>query len=321
MIHVLASATSQLFLQPPKVDDQLPVSQDGGILDIHVTAFVTAVDSLLTAGRSSSPIKVLAPMKAVINAVASIVEDVRAFERRPRSERHGVTDLEPLKELRDRAEATLSNLVTATKTHATSSGLSPVSLLDAAASHVATTVTELGKIVGLRKASRNEHDQFSPSSASPPNSSGFSPSLRQIDEARSLHSRNFSSASSKRSEDYRFGSMASPPHSALSRTSVDDRRRPPSHPSSSDGSPTSPPPIFDKSTPTHSVGAHSAGVTSDDSAPAEGTEEAWNELKVSVQISSVASVGFRLITFPTTAISGSANRSNSNRHPKRLISG
>ncbi len=90
-------------------------------------------------------------MKAVINAVTSIVEDTRTFERRPRRDRSDV-DIETLKALRERAEATLSNLVTATKNHATSSGLSPVSLLDAAASHVATTVTEIGKIVGLRKA-------------------------------------------------------------------------------------------------------------------------------------------------------------------------
>ena len=46
-------ATSQLFLKAPKSDvDQLPMSFDGGLLDIHVTAFVTAIDSLLAAGRS-----------------------------------------------------------------------------------------------------------------------------------------------------------------------------------------------------------------------------------------------------------------------------
>ena len=256
------------------MDDQLPVSSDGGLLDIHVTAFVSAIDGLLTAGRSSSPTKVLAPMKAVVNAVMSIVDDVRVYEQRPRRDR-SEADAETLKSLRERAEATLSNLVTATKTHATSAGLSPVSLLDAAASHVATTVTDIGKIVGLRKASKNEQEQFMPTSVSSPSSGGWSPSLRQIDESRSIHQRNFSSTSSKRGDDFRFGSLpSSPPRSFNSRTSVDDMRRPPSHPSSSEGSATSPPPIFDKATPTHS-----AGVTSDDSAPAEGTEEAWNELK------------------------------------------
>lgn len=134
-------ATSQLYSQGIKfdrIDDQLPIAQEGGILDIHVTAFVSAIDSLLLAGRSSAPTRVLAPMKTVVNAVTNIIEDTRTFERRPARERADV-DIEALRALRDRAEATLSNLVTASKTHATSSGMAPVSLLDAAASHVSMT--------------------------------------------------------------------------------------------------------------------------------------------------------------------------------------
>ena len=71
-------ATSQLFLQNPrfdKVDDQLPVSADGGILDIYITTFISAIDGLLTAGRSNAPTRVLTPMKSVINSVTSIIED------------------------------------------------------------------------------------------------------------------------------------------------------------------------------------------------------------------------------------------------------
>src|SRR5215472_13857718 len=83
----LNSVTSQLFLQAPKLDDQLPVSPDGGLADIHVTAFLSAIDSLLTAARSSSPTRVLTPMKAVVNAVTAIVEDIRACEERARSNR------------------------------------------------------------------------------------------------------------------------------------------------------------------------------------------------------------------------------------------
>ena len=71
-------ATSQLFLQPPpRTDDSLPMSPDGAVLDIHVTAFVPAVNSLLTAGRSNSPTRVLAPMKAFFSAVTAITNDLR----------------------------------------------------------------------------------------------------------------------------------------------------------------------------------------------------------------------------------------------------
>ncbi|KAJ3508039.1 hypothetical protein NLJ89_g5970 [Agrocybe chaxingu] len=69
-------ATSQFFVQTPKFDkpeDQLPLAPDGGVLDIHITAFLTSIDSLLTAGRSAAPTRVLTPIKRSsdgLNAIA-----------------------------------------------------------------------------------------------------------------------------------------------------------------------------------------------------------------------------------------------------------
>ena len=268
------SATSQLFLQTPKFDkteDQLPVSPDGGVLDIHITAFLSAVDGLLTAGRSNAPTRVLTPMKSVVNAVTNIIEDVKTFERRPQRDRSDVNP-DALRSLRDRAEATLSNLVAATKTHATSSGMSPVSLLDAAASHVSLTITEIGRTVCIRKATKSEQDQFSYGALPGPSgtaTSGFSPVLRSVEEMKSGHQRK----SSQESTSSRLGRFSESPNSSLNHgRTYNDRRRPPSENSSSEQT-SSPPPIFD----TH---GHSGGVVSDDSAQAEGTEDAWAELKV-----------------------------------------
>lgn len=260
--------TSQLFLQAPKFDkseDQLPVSPDGGVLDIHITAFLSAIDSLLTAGRSNAPTRVLTPMKTVVNAVTNIIEDVRSFERRPQRERSDI-DLDALRSLGERADATLSNLVAATKTHATSSGMSPVSLLDAAASHVSVTITEIGRTICIRKATKAEQEQFSYSTFAPPVSSAnnFSPSLRSVDETRASHQRKASQAST--SSRGRFSeSPVSPPNRYN-----DTRRRPPSDNSSSEQT-NSPPPIFDQ---------QPGGVVSDDSAQGDGFEDAWAELKV-----------------------------------------
>ncbi|KAJ7350358.1 hypothetical protein DFH08DRAFT_861178 [Mycena albidolilacea] len=272
-------ATSQLFLQAPKMDrgeDQLPVSGDGGVLDIHVTAFLSGIDALLTAGRSNAPTRVLTPMKAVVNAVSSIVDDVRAFEGRPARERSDV-DVDQLAALRERAEATLSNLVAASKTHATSAGMSPVSLLDAAASHVAVTITEIARTVCIRKASRAEQEAAatyaSPSSST---TNGFAPSLRSVEEAKTTtpppgsssgHARKPSAAlstSSNRSAGgggrYTAGrSPVSPPNP------YDARRRPPSDNASSSDKTNSPPPIFDQ--------------PAAESAVADGSEDAWAELK------------------------------------------
>ncbi|KAF8813736.1 hypothetical protein BYT27DRAFT_7180495 [Phlegmacium glaucopus] len=266
-------ATSQLFLQTPKFDkseDQLPVSPDGGVLDIHMTAFLSAIDGLLTAGRSNAPTRVLTPMKSVVNAVTNIIEDIKIFERRPQRDRSDVNP-DALRSLRDRAEATLSNLVAATKTHATSSGMSPVSLLDAAASHVSLTITEIGRTVCIRKATKAEQDQFSYAALPGPSgaaTNGFSPVLRSVEEMRSGHQRK----PSQESTSSRLGRFSESPSSSLNHSrSYNDRRRPPSENSSSEQT-NSPPPIFDNH-------GHSGGVVSDDSAQAEGSEDAWTELK------------------------------------------
>ncbi|KAK7057473.1 hypothetical protein R3P38DRAFT_2841197 [Favolaschia claudopus] len=267
-------STSQLFLQAPKMDDQMPISGDGGVLDIHITSFLSGIDALLTAGRSNGPTRVLTPMKAVVNAVSSIVDDVRAFEMRPTRERSDV-DVDALAALRERAEATLSNLVAASKTHATSAGMSPVSLLDAAASHVAVTITEIARTVCIRKATRAELEAASSSSPSTA-TNGFSPSLRSVDEGKTTtpppgsssanHARKPSAAlstSSARSGTgagrYAGRSPVSPP------TTYESRRRPPSPNTSSSDNTNSPPPIFDQPT--------------SESAVADGSEDAWAELK------------------------------------------
>lgn len=245
-----STATSALFLQKPKFDDQLPVTADGAIPDVHLTAFLTAIDSLLSAGRSNAPTRVLTPMKSVVNAVTTILEDVRSHTRRH-------SDPEGLRALEERVEATLSNLVTATKTHATSSGLSPVSLLDAAASHVSAAITELGRVVLLRRASKAEQEQFVPLPSNGAASNGFSPGLRTVEEGRPsvAHQRGSNEASTKREREV-----------------VRDERE--QHAQSESSSDDSAPMIFDLSA------SNAAGITSPDSAAAEGSEDAWTELKV-----------------------------------------
>lgn len=147
-------ATSQLFLQRPRNEDQLPTSRTGAIQDVHITAFQSAADELLSAGRSDAPSRVLTPMKAVVDAVSAIIEDARAYDLAQRSKDDTPIDYATIDNLCERTQATLSNLVTASKTHATSYGLSPVSLLDAALSHVSASVTELAKLLLVRRSPR-----------------------------------------------------------------------------------------------------------------------------------------------------------------------
>ena len=227
------------------------MASDGGLVDIHVTAFVSGIDGLLAAGRTNAPTRVLLPMKAVVNSTSAIIEDVRAYESRPTRVN---VDIDHLRSLRERLEATLSNLVVATKTHAVSSGMSPVSLLDAAASHVSATVTEISRTICIRKATRAEQEEFSV----PPLALQHPASLRSIEDLRSGHERKSSAMSSRR------GDADSPAARFMDRRGASS-----TEPSSS--STNSPPPIFDKSP------IPGSGGTSDDSAP---SEDAWSELKV-----------------------------------------
>jgi len=173
--HIQTTAASPPLLQRPRFGDQLPVSANGVIPDIHLTAFLTNINAFLSAGRDNSPIRVLSPMKSVVNAVTNILGDVRSNSRR-HSDPEGVHALE------QRVEATLSNLVAVSETHATSAGLSPVDLLDAAARRVSAAVTDLGGVVLLRHATKAEQELFAPTSVGM--ATRFTPGPRNVEEVQ-----------------------------------------------------------------------------------------------------------------------------------------
>lgn len=151
-------STSGTFnVQTPRMEDSMPYSDNGGILDVHVTSFQAAIDNLLSVARSNEYSHVISPMRHVVYSASSIADDLRAFEQRSPAERQG-TDDESVKLGRERIEATLSNLVAAVKNHATSHGLSPVSLLDAAASHASSAIIASINMVSLRKSTAAERE-------------------------------------------------------------------------------------------------------------------------------------------------------------------
>ncbi|SGY30973.1 BQ5605_C002g01197 [Microbotryum silenes-dioicae] len=145
-------ATSQLFTATIKVDNDsfMSASPDGLLADVHISEFQTSIDDLLDAARSKEPSSVLTAARAIVAAVEKIDSDVQAIDPRrisalPPSEQGA------LAQTKDNIGATLSNLMTASKNHAMSFGVSPVSLVDAAASHVSTSVVELVRILKIRR--------------------------------------------------------------------------------------------------------------------------------------------------------------------------
>lgn len=160
-----------MFVSKPLSDDHLPASADGNIEDVHVSAFQTAVDGLLTAARyvqsqaparylcdhaltvlrSSAPSGVLPAMKAVVEAVTEVGEDVKTFEAKPNID----VDVSRLESLKHESTARLNTLMQAARNHAMASGLSPVSLLDAAAGHLTTNVIEIIKLLKIKRSDKN----------------------------------------------------------------------------------------------------------------------------------------------------------------------
>lgn len=125
-------------------------AQDGLVKDIHITRFQIAIDELLRSARGEELSALLTRIKAVVIAVRDItinLGDTQASRDGAMQQRHNV---------RAKVSATANNLVTACRNFALSRGLSPVSILDAAASHLTSSIVELICLVKIRPTSAQE---------------------------------------------------------------------------------------------------------------------------------------------------------------------
>lgn len=128
-------------------------AQNGLVKDIHVTGFQIAIDELLQSARGDEPSTVLTRVKRVAIAVRDITTDLgdtQSSQDEAMQQRH---------KLRAKVCATANNLVTASKNFAMSKGLSPVSLLDAAASHLTSSIIELIRLVKIRRTPEQELEE------------------------------------------------------------------------------------------------------------------------------------------------------------------
>ncbi|KAH9845698.1 Protein SPA2 [Teratosphaeria destructans] len=137
------------------------LSQSGLVRDIDVTQFQLNVDELLKVARQAKTEPMLEGLKNVVLSVQSITSAVGTdgyptpspSPLGPDSTRQPIDSVARLKA---RVTGTANSLITATKQHATASGLSPVALLDAAASNLTASVVELIKAVGIRPTPKED---------------------------------------------------------------------------------------------------------------------------------------------------------------------
>ncbi len=153
-LRTLRASSSSDMLKSPNAGGAARdfVAEDGLVKDVHVTKFQIAIDELLRSARGSEPNAVLAHVKSVIIAVRNITLDLGDTQS-GKDEASQQRNKQKLK-----LSATSNNLITAARNFATAKGLSPVSLLDAAASHVAAAVVELIHLVKTRHTPAQELD-------------------------------------------------------------------------------------------------------------------------------------------------------------------
>ena len=146
--------SSQFFSPMPNLkesDNNAYIHPSGIIRDVVISKFQLAVDDLLRVARSN-PANMLEPMKDILLATRSVQKDL------DESSAAIAQDARVLK-LKQRMTNTANNLTTASKNHINGGALSPVSLVDAAASHLTSTVIELAKLCKL-KATENVNGDF-----------------------------------------------------------------------------------------------------------------------------------------------------------------
>lgn len=141
--------------------------ENGVVKDVHVTKFQIAIDELLQRARRDDPERVIDAMKSVVVSVRRITRDVDEFT---------LTDhpfAQQKLKLKAKVSSTANNLITASKNFSSGAGLSPVSLLDAAASHLTSAVVEMLRSAKIRPTPSEQLDDEDDGSVTPVESAGF----------------------------------------------------------------------------------------------------------------------------------------------------
>ncbi|KAF3348645.1 hypothetical protein VD0002_g1410 [Verticillium dahliae] len=141
--------------------------ENGLVKDVHVTKFQISIDELLQRARADDPEKIIDAMKHVVVSVRRITKDMAE------SPPHDETVAQEQVKLKGKVSSTANAMITASKNFAASAGISPVSLLDAAASHLVAAVVDLLRTVKIRATPAGELEDDDDGTITPVDSTGF----------------------------------------------------------------------------------------------------------------------------------------------------
>ena len=161
--------------------------RDGLVKDVHVTKFQISIDELLRIARSDTPTAVLDYMKTVVLAVRGITSDIDTGASTDKDDEVAKRRAK----LKSKVSATANNLITASKNYASANGLSPVSLVDAAASHLTAAVVDLLHTVKIRPTPAGELEDDDDGTLEPLQSNGYfdvAETLRRRSAVESVYS-------------------------------------------------------------------------------------------------------------------------------------
>lgn len=160
-LRTLRASSMGVFIEQPTApqfaSENSLMSSTGLIRDTSVTRFQMAIDELLQLSRGDHPDQVLPFMRKVVAGVRSMTADVNKAGAQSASDDSAMRR----KKLEAQIAAASNNLISVAKNHTLSQGLAPVSLIDAATSHLTLAVIELIKYVKVRptsEAALESHD-------------------------------------------------------------------------------------------------------------------------------------------------------------------
>jgi hypothetical protein len=188
--------------------DRAYFGDHGLIRDVHFTSFQLAVDDLLQHIHSGDSHFMSESMKHVIMAVRDITADIEA----PMNGSYAAEQTR----LRTKLSQCANHLISATKAHGVSNGLSPLSLIDSATMHLTNAVVEIVQIFKLRPSSQEELDRdditHTQDNAIPITLGGFDSSVTSPHATHTRNASNSSAGFSNYSRYSRYSATTSPEH-------------------------------------------------------------------------------------------------------------
>ena len=153
-VRTLRAPSIDGMLQQPNTKSILRnggyLEQGGFLKQVNVTRLQVAIDELLRSARMGEPSSLFAHVRTIFIYARQIIQD--AQRGTPKTDDLAMRIGKFAKMVSD----TANNLATAVRNYSSSNGLSPICLVDAAASHITNSVVALASVVKIQPAAPGE---------------------------------------------------------------------------------------------------------------------------------------------------------------------